>query len=51
MTASSPPKSDAAMADPSALPIASRYVRDRLNRHNVPFAQHVTTIAEVMTVG
>ena len=51
MTASSPPKSDAAMTDSSALPIASRYVRDLLNRHNVPFSQHVTTIADVMKVG
>ena len=51
MSASSTSKSDPSMTDASALPIASRYVRELLNRHDVPLAQHVTTIADAMKVG
>ena len=32
-------------------PIASRYIKALLNRHDVPSNQHVTTIADVLSVG
>jgi ActR/RegA family two-component response regulator len=40
----------ASLRDSELGPVGSRYVRALLNRHDVPSARHVTTIAEVLAV-
>jgi len=51
MTAHTAPKAANSPDHPESTPIASRYVRMLLNRHDVPSMRHVTTIAEVLGAG
>ena len=51
MTASSAvPKALDAGLGANAAPIASRYVRSLLNRHDLPSSRHVTTVAQILGI-
>ena len=51
MPSSSISKTSSSRAEVDSGPIASRYLKALLNRHDVPSNQHVTTIADVLSVG
>lgn len=51
MSASSGPSRADAATEASAAPIASRYVRALLNRHDIPSMRHVTTVAQILGMG
>lgn len=50
MPTSSMSKTSGARRDGDAAPVASRYVKALLSRHDIPTNQHVTTIADVLGV-
>lgn len=43
-------KASGSRRDGDDVPVASRYVKALLNRHDIPSNQHVTTIADVLGV-
>ena len=51
MPSSSIVKASGSRSEVDSGPIASRYIKALLNRHDVPSNQHVTTIADVLSVG
>ena len=51
MPSSSMVKASGSRSEVDSGPIASRYIKALLNRHDVPSNQHVTTIADVLSVG
>ena len=50
MPTSSMSKASGSRRDGDNVPVASRYVKALLNRHDIPSNQHVTTIADVLGV-
>ena len=50
MPTSSMSKASGSRRDGDAAPVASRYVKALLSRHDIPSNQHVTTIADVLGV-
>ena len=50
MPSSSISKTSGSRRDSEAVPVASRYVKALLTRHEIPSNQHVTTIADVLGV-
>ena len=48
MASPSAPKAPDGAPGPDAAPVASRYLRALLNRHDLPSSRHVTTVAQIL---